>query len=338
MDGCYACPIRCKKVVQAAEPYEVNPIYGGPEYETLAALGSLCGIDDLVAIAKGHEICNAYGLDTISTGNNIAFAMECYEKGLLTKEDTDGMEVTFGNACGMVKLIEMIGQRQGIGDLLAEGVWRAAQRMGSAAEECAMHIKGQEIPMHEPRIKHGLALGYAISPTGADHSHSLHDTVYMQEGPYLERMRELGILEPLPPHSLGSAKVRLALYHAYWSAFLNCAVICRFLPYKPSQVAEIISGATGWNCTVWELMKFGERAWNMARVFNAREGFSAEDDKLPGRFSSIFPYPRQARAIDPLAFVEAKQLYYEMAGWEKSLPKVAKLEELGIGWVAEQLP
>jgi aldehyde:ferredoxin oxidoreductase len=337
MDGCYACPIRCKKMVQLEEPHKVDATYGGPEYETLAALGSLCGIDDLGAIAKGHELCNAHGLDTISTGNVIAFAMECYEKGLLTKEDTGSLELVFGNARAMLETIELIAQRRAIGDLLAEGVARAAREIGPAAQELAMHVKGQEIPMHEPRTKHGLALGYALSPTGADHSHSLYDTVYARETLPFQRIKALGILKPLSEHDLGPAKVRLALYHAHWSTFLNCAVICRFLPYSHSQAVEIVSGTSGWNSTVWELMKVGERAWNMARAFNVREGFTADDDSIPARFAFPFTDPRQTVAISPQVLEKAKLTYYQMAGWElpAGVPTVAKLQELGIGWVAD---
>lgn len=339
MDGCYACPIRCKKMVQLEEPYKVDAAYGGPEYETLAALGSLCGIDDLGAIAKGHELCNAYGLDTISTGNVIAFAMECYEKGLLAKEDTGGLELAFGNAGAMLRAIELIAERRGIGDLLAEGAARAAREIGPAAHELAMHVKGQEIPMHEPRTKHGLGLGYAVSPTGADHSHSLYDTSYVKETLSFQRIKALGILDPLSEHDLGPAKVRLALYRTYWLAFLNCAVLCRFLPYSPSQVMEVVNGASGWNSSVWELMKVGERAWNMARAFNVREGFTAADDAIPARFASPFADPRQAVPIAPHVLEKAKRTCYEMSGWEPSagVPTVAKLQELGIGWVADRL-
>ncbi|MCD6539051.1 aldehyde ferredoxin oxidoreductase, partial [Candidatus Bathyarchaeota archaeon] len=130
MDSCYACPIRCKKVVKVDEPWKVDPEYGGPEYETLAALGSNCGIDNLKAICKANELCQKYTIDTIGAGATIAFAMECYENGILTKEDTGGLDLSFGNAEAMVKLVEMIGRREGIGDLLAEGTRRAAERIG----------------------------------------------------------------------------------------------------------------------------------------------------------------------------------------------------------------
>ncbi|MEK9137530.1 MAG: aldehyde ferredoxin oxidoreductase C-terminal domain-containing protein, partial [Bacteroidota bacterium] len=171
--GCYACPVRCKRVVETDSPYKVSPTYGGPEYETLGSVGSNCGVDELAAIAKANELCNAYSLDTIGVGTTIAFAMECFERGILTLEDTDGLELRFGNASAMVQMVEKIAHREGIGDMLAEGVMRASRQIGKGAEEYAMHIKGQELPMHEPRFKQGMGMGYAISPTGADHMQSI---------------------------------------------------------------------------------------------------------------------------------------------------------------------
>ncbi len=176
MGTCFACAVRCKKEVRLEDPWKVSPKYGGPEYETLAALGADCGIDNLMAICRANELCQRYSLDTISTGATIAFAMECFEKGLITERDTDGIILRFGNADAMVRMVEMIGLREGIGDLLAEGSMRAAKRIGGGAERLAIHVKGQEVPMHEPRLKKALGLGYAISPTGADHNHNFHDT------------------------------------------------------------------------------------------------------------------------------------------------------------------
>ncbi|MFC1952432.1 aldehyde ferredoxin oxidoreductase family protein, partial [Chloroflexota bacterium] len=197
MEGCWGCPVRCKKVVKVDEPYSVDPDYGGPEYETLAAIGSNCGVSDLKAIAKGNELCGAYSLDTISTGVTISFAMECFENGLLTTKDTDGIELRFGNADAMLKTIELIARREGIGDILAEGTLCAAQKIGKGAMEFAMHVKGMEIPMHEPRVKAALGLGYMVNPHGADHCANLHDTMISQTGGQLDRIKPLGILEPL---------------------------------------------------------------------------------------------------------------------------------------------
>ena len=339
MEGCYACPIRCKKIVKIDGPLKVNPDYGGPEYETLAALGSNCGVDDLSSVCKANELCNRYSLDTISTGASIAFAMECYESGLLTDEDTGGLKLNFGNAEAMVKMVEMIGKREGLGDLLAEGVKRAAEKIGKDAEKFAVHVKGQEVPMHEPRFKRALGVGYAVSPTGADHMHNLHDTILTVRGPQLDNLASLGILEPVPLEDLGPRKVRALIYFVHWRVLDNCLLLCDFLPWNFIQKTEIVRAVTGWNTTSWELMKIGERVTTMARVFNIREGFKKEDDWLPERF--FHPKTSGAlskTAIDPERLKNAILTYYEIMGWdENGVPKRSKLEELDIGWAAEML-
>jgi len=343
MDGCYACPIRCKKVVQVTEPYVADPAYGGPEYETLASLGSNCGIHDLKAIAYANALCQANSLDTISTGATVAFAMECFENGLLTLEDTDGIELRFGNAEAMVAIVEKIARREGIGDLLAEGSRIAAQRIGRGAERYAIQVKGVEMGMHEPRLKQGLGLTYAISPHGADHGAGIHDTGYSQEGPELEKAHMLGLLEPMPLNDLGPAKVRAAMYFQIWRNALDAIGLCLFLPYDYRQAVEIVRAVTGWNTSLWELMKAGERIAALARVYNLREGLTAADDRLPERFftpPTAGPLHEDRVAIDPQALEEAKRLYYQMMGWdaETGVPHRWKLEELEIGWVAEHLP
>ncbi len=337
---CYACPVRCKRVVALEEPYKVDPIYGGPEYETLAALGSNCGIDELKAIAKGNELCNAYGLDTISTGASIAFAMECFERGILTERDTNGLKLHFGNAEAMLKLIEMIGTREGIGDLLAQGVAQAAGIIGKGSEEFALHVKSQPIPMHEPRYKQGMGLGYVMSPTGADHVHNIHDDMFAAPGPSMEEVKALGILEPLSLTDLSPAKVRLLVYQSYWCHLLDCLVFCSFVPFNYNQIAELVRGITGWNTTTWELMKVGERCLAMTRAFNIRSGSSREDDILPQRFfTPLASGPLKGVAIDKSQFDKAKETFYSMVGWDKikGAPTAEKLQELGIDWVAEFL-
>jgi len=334
--SCYACPVHCKRKVSLSEPYQVDPIYGGPEYETLAALGSNCGIDDLAAIAKGNELCNAYGLDTISTGAAIAFAMECFENSVLNKEDTDGLELVFGDASAMLKLIDMITNRRGIGDVLADGVARAAARIGKGAEAFALHVKKQEIPMHEPRYKQGLGIGYAVSSKGADHTISIHDSAYVNEGSGLEEFKALGILSPLSLDNLGSAKVRMVVYDGYWKNFLDCVLLCNYIPFDYHQVEELVQAVTGWNCTVWELMKIGERCLAMTRAFNIREGFDKDDDSLPHRFLGPLPSgPMEGVSINRDKFLQARDMYYSMMGWDeiRGAPALGKLQELDIEWV-----
>ena len=335
-ESCYGCPIQCKPVVSVGGRYKVDPVYGGPEYETQAALGSFCGVDDLEAIIKGNELCNIYGLDTISTGVTIAFAMECFERGLLTKADTGGLELNFGNAEAMVKLIEMIARRQGPGNVLAEGSARAAQTIGKGAEQFAMHVKRQEIPMHDPRWKPGLGLGYAVSPTGADHNHNIHDNLYHKR--IGNELNSFGIFEPVPLNDLGPAKVRLVYYGSTWRHMLDCLGMCNFTEFDAQQTVDLVKASTGWPTSVFELMNLGERCIQMTRAYNIREGMSPDEDRLPERFFNT-PYPAgplQGLKIDKEAMEKAIDIYYNIAGWDRTsgAPTLNKLQELGIEWVA----
>lgn len=341
MESCYACPVRCKKVVKVAEPWRVDPIYGGPEYEALTAFGSNCGVDDLKAVCKANEICNRYTLDVISTGVTVGFAMECYENGILTDLDTGGVKLNFGNAQAMVQMVEMIGRREGLGDLLAEGVKRAAEKIGKGAERFAVHVKGQEVPMHDPRLTRGRGLGYAVSPTGAEHMDNLNDRYITNAKDLEEVVVPLGILEPIPLEDFGPKKVRALIYVVNSKTLDNSLLLCYIVPwtYNYIQKTEMIRAVTGWKTTMWELMKIGERTINMARVFNVREGFTKNDDWLPERF--FHPKTSGAlseTAVDPAKFEKARSTYYKMMGWdENGVPKRAKLEELDVAWAAQML-
>ncbi len=332
MDACFGCPVRCKKKVQVSEPYPVDPAYGGPEYETLAALGSNCGIDDLKAIAKGNELCGAYSLDTISVGNVIAFAMECFENGLLSVKDTNSIEARFGNAEAMLKLIELIARREGIGDLLAEGTYRAAQKIGKGAAEFAMQVKGLEAGLHEPRSKPGLGLGFMVNPHGADHCCNLHDNLYVVEG-QMKELRALGILEPVPVEDISPRKVALFKLIQLNRIVFDSLVLCQFLPYSLEQLADVTAAVTGWDTGVMEQLKVAERILTMARLFNIREGFTAADDMLPQRFFQPKTDGVLAdKPLDPTKLEKAKSYYYAMMGWDTStgIPTPEKLEELDI--------
>jgi len=345
MESCYACAVGCKKVAALDEPYPVDPAYGGPEYETATGLGSNCGVTDVYAVTKASERCNALGLDSISAGGTIAFAMECFEEGLLTPEDTGGLDVRFGNAEVMLQLLELIAARQGIGNLLAEGTKRAAERIGGpgssvprtegGAERFAVHVKGQEMPYHDPRIQHGLGLGYAISYTGADHMHNVFDSDYEHEAG-MGSVRNLGVLEPMPATWLGPEKVRAVIYGSLRQHLDNCLCLCNFLPYRNDQVVEAVRAVTGWDTNVWELWKAAERLVTMARAFNVRQGFTPADDRLPPRMAEPLG---PGAPIDPAAVEAALRLYYEMMGWDPvtGVPRAAKLYELGIGWVTTLL-
>jgi aldehyde:ferredoxin oxidoreductase len=284
-------------------------------------------------------MCSAYGLDTISTGMAISFAMDCYERGLLTRQQSDGLKMRFGSADVVLRLIELIARRQGIGDLLAHGTRRAAERVGSEAEECALHVMGLELPLQEPRLAHHRGLGYVVGPTGADHLVGAPETFFEQEGPRLENFRALGAFNPSPLHGFDSEKLRLYTYSHIWNSFANCAVLCLFLPYSFDQVRQLVWGMTGWNSSVWELMKVGERAATMARAFNAREGLGPDLGRLPGRFHKRLPAgPLHSVALEREGMARAREGFYGMMGWDPKtgVPARGKLQELGIGWVEER--
>ena len=326
-DTCYACSIRCKKVIGFNTPIKVDPLYGGPEYETIASFGSNCGINDIASICKANELCNKFSLDTISTGGVISFMMECSEKGLIRDSE---VLAKFGDADSMIKLIEMIAHREGIGDILAEGVKNAAAIFGEETYKYAIHVKGQEVPMHEPRLKQGLGLGYAVSPTGAEHMINLHDTSIVNNG-----IPSLGISEPLKLDDLGYKKIRALINLSNWRIVENSLMICHFSPYSVNQETALLGAVTGWDITSWELMKLGERVINMARMFNIREGFGKKDDKLPMRFSEPHTSGELSKMrIDEEKFHKAIDSYYEMMGWNnEGIPLISKLAELDLDWL-----
>jgi len=336
MGTCYACAIACKKEVKVDEPWNVDPMYGGPEYETLASLGSNCGISDLRAICKANELCQKYGIDTISTGATISFAMECYENGLLTTKDSGGIDLSFGNANSMLNAIELIGEKRGLGLLLAEGTKRVAEKIGNGAEEFAVHVKGEEVPMHDPRLKRGEALGYAVSPTGADHVHNIHDTFLYPIFP--KSYLSLGVLEAIPVEDFGPKKVRLYKYVSEWRTLNNFLTMCLFTPWSVTQKVEIVRAVTGWNTSTFELMKVVQRGNTLARIFNLREGFTEKDDWLPPRFFKPRASGTLKAEVNAKDLQRAKLLYYDMMGWSESgVPKQSALEELDIGWASNKI-
>ena len=342
--SCYACAIRCKREVQVDG---VQSAYGGPEYESLGALGPNCGVGDLHAIAKANELCNAYMLDSISTGMAISFAMECFEHGLLTLEDTDGLELRFGNAEAMVTMVEWIALRKGIGDLLAEGVKRAAEKIGGEAPYFAIHVKGQELPMHEPRGKYNVGMGYAISEIGADHLVVAHDTMLANaEGIPFKNALPLGITDAQPAQSLNEEKMRQFYILEKVTSFEKVIGYCFFGPAPRSyilmdEVLESVNAATDWDLTLDDLLEIGERATNLARVFNAREGFTRQDDVLPERFFTPLENGNLKGEVFPKdEFESALTKLYQIKGWdlETGVPNRERLEALAIGWAADLLP
>ncbi len=341
-DTCYGCVVRCKREVEVTEGrFAVEPRYGGPEYETIATMGSYCGVDDLEAISRANQLCNMYGMDTISCGATIAWAMDCFKNGLLTAEDTDGYDLRFGNAEALVAMVERIGERKGFGRVLGEGSARAAETLG-LGQDLVVAVKRHELPAHMPQVKRSLALIYAVNPFGADHQSSEHDGSYRW---YPKRMAELDLLDPQPSGVLNAEKVRYAMYTQRLYSLLDTLPVCQFVfgpswhLYGPSQLVEAMRTVTGWDVSLWELMKIGERRLNLLRAFNAREGVASEADYVPPKL--LVPLEGGSSdgvAVDAEEFEEARRLYYQMSGWdEDGRPTRAKLEELALGWVADAL-
>ncbi len=335
--GCFACPIRCKRVVEVDdEDYQVDPLYGGPEYETIGSFGSNCGVDDLRAISKANEICNAYGMDTISAGMAVSFAMECFENELLSVEDTNGLELRFGNGKAMVALTQMIADRQGLGDLLAEGTDHAALEIGDEAEAYNITTHGQPFPMHEARSRHGQALGYAVSPTGADHMHNMWDEGLAGEE-LGESWKTLGVFTPVPATELNAAKVHAYAVTANMKWLDNALGICMFVPWSTDQKIELVRAITGWKTNLLEMHKLGERSVTMMRLFNLRSGWTREDDVLPQRVTQPhFSGSVTEKPVEDEELAEAVSQFYAMMGWdaETGVPTPMKLQELELTWAA----
>jgi aldehyde:ferredoxin oxidoreductase len=343
--GCYSCPIRCKRVVQVErDDFSVDPALGGPEYETLACLGSNLGIRDIALVSKANELCNKYTLDTISFGMTLSFAMECFEKGLLTVEDTGGLELTFNNNELLLPLIEMTALKVGFGAKLALGSARLAAEIGNGAEKLLLTVKKQEVPAHDPRGKSGVGMMYALSSHGADHWVAMHDTLYVEKGSIgLDSIAPLGIVDPVAALDLGERKVALFYYTHLMTMMYDCLGVCVFGYASRSVVSlektmALVKAVTGWDTSLWEMMKCGERASVMMRLFNAREGFDAKDDILPEKFyNNLSTGPLTGKnKMDRVAFADALNGYYQMAGLdENGHPVASKVSELGLGGFGE---
>src|SRR5262245_53236167 len=341
---CYACAVACQRE-ERVEEIGGDRKYGGPEYETLAAMGSLCGVGDLKKLALANQLCSQYVLDTISTGAVIAFAIEAYEKGILRKEDTGGMALDYADPDLAPRLIPLIARREGIGDLLADGVARAAEKLGPQAQAFALHVRGQEIPMHEPRGKKSLAIAYATSPTGADHMEAPHDPLYegFFAGPH--PLAPLGLVEPVDMLDFSPKKIRAFTYaQKLWSTY-NLVGMCCFVgvpigKLDTETLVRYINGVTGWDFSLWELLKAAERGSALFRLYNHREGLGTKADSLPPRiFEPLENGTLKGERIDPNEFHRRLADYYEMMGWDRrtGLPTPSKLAELDIDWAADCL-
>ncbi|NJE13168.1 aldehyde ferredoxin oxidoreductase family protein [Thermococcus sp. LS2] len=348
--GCYACTINCGRYSWVPFGQFFAPPHEGPEYETADMMGAMTLTDNLEAIIRANYLCNNYGLDTISTGNTIAFAMELFERGIITEKDTGGLKLEWGNPEVLITLINQIAKREGFGDLLAEGTKRAAEKIGKGAEEFAVHVKGLEVPAHDPRGEsRSFAIQYAVTPRGACHMHpnwaGAYDFIPLDNG-----LKPYGLPWP-PPDKFAETGVnrgvayRLLAIHGELAEMVG---LCRFYLWggedyglacmTPKRIATLYSTLTGFEISDVELMKAGERVWNLKRCFNVREGFTRKDDKLPKRLlEPVQTGPTKGQAVKNLEGLLDEA--YEAFGWDKKtgIPTREKLEELGLKDVADEL-
>lgn len=284
--SCYACPVGCKRVITIPDgPYKVKDA-AGPEYENVAALGTMQLIDDLDAVSAASEICNQLGVDTISAGSSIAFMRECYTEGLVDDSIT-GMPLRWGDAEQVIDLLGKISRREGVGDFLAEGVKRMSEKIGKGSENFAVHAKGMEAPMHDPRAYHGLALAYAVSPRGADHIH--HFDMVLEMGAY--SYPEFGASGPYHPLKKDK-KADMVAASENIGYLASSMVMCHFLAWPmlyKTDLVPLCNAATGFDWTISDFVAIGNRAWYLMRAFNNLCGLGVADDKLPRRVLSPHP-------------------------------------------------
>ncbi|HLF05010.1 MAG TPA: aldehyde ferredoxin oxidoreductase family protein [Dehalococcoidia bacterium] len=319
---CANCTIGCEKVLVTRDGGEEAS--GRMEYESLYALGPLCGVSDPNAVIRAARRCDELGLDTISAGATIAWAMECFERGLLSREDTGGLDLRFGNAGAVLAALEQIGQRRGLGDLLAEGTRRAAAQVGQGSEAWAMHVKGLELPGYEPRSLKTAALGLAVTPRGACHNRSSS-----YEADFSGRVDRLTVDEQRGGIAAESEDFAAVLDSLIWCKFLRRA----FADFY-GESAQVYAQVTGWPMTAGELRRAGERINNLKKLFNLREGWTRSDDTLPPRVLQE-TLPDGVAAGTGLTQQELDYMiagYYQARGWTaEGLIPAEKLEELGLG-------
>lgn len=326
---CKHCPYGCPEshLTADGERYMV--------WEAWGPLGTNCLIANPEALQQAYTLCNKYGMDTISTGAIIAFAMECFEKGLITKDDTGGVDLTWGNHQAMVEMVRKIGEREGFGELLGEGVRRAAERIGGIAAEYAMHVKGLEFPAHDPRSATGFALGYATGSIGAAHEEALGsqrlENSYEQAQPWTSP--ELGCPVALKRFDT-EGKGALVAKTQDFGCLLDSLTLCCFLSMiqwvQPSHHAELLNSATGWDMDLDEFMLTGERIFNLKRMFNVRRGISRKDDTLPPRILTHKLVKGGTRGNLPWLGLMLNE-YYSFRGWsEEGIPTKEKLTQLGL--------
>jgi len=324
-EACRPCSIRCKRIVETEfENEKVVRDYGGPEYETIAAFGSNLLIDDLKFVALANQKCNALGLDTIGTGVTLAYTMEAVEKGILD------LDISWGKTKGLINLIEQIAYKKGIGKRLANGVMKLEKEFDT---DFAMQIKGQEVPMHEPRGKKGLGIDYATSPRGATHLEGFQDPLVCIEN----AAPELGIKKGIPATNLKDKPKYVKIFDDLMS-FINSAILCVIVCnrvgkyYNMHIIRDMLNSATGLSIDTEEMLLIGERGYNLLKIGAAIAGYSKSDDDLPKRmkYHSFTEGPISGQKIPDEDLRSAIDTYYQIRGFDRLGPTNKTLEKLGM--------
>jgi len=332
---CRHCGYSCGESRQTAsgERYMV--------WEAWGPLGTNCLIANPEALQQAYRLCQKYGMDSISTGAVVAFAMECFEKGLISKDDTDGIELTWGNHKAMLEMVRKIGEREGFGDLLGEGVRRAAERIGGIASEYAMHVKGLEFPAHDPRSLAGHALGYATGSIGAAHIEAQGADILENSMLFAQPRTspELGFPVAFERHQ-EVGKGRLVAKTQDFGCLLDSLTVCMFLSLiqwvQPSHYLQLLNCATGMDMQLDDFILAGERIFNLKRMFNVRRGISRKDDILPPRILTQRLTTGGTKGYIPHLGLMLNE-YYSVRGWsEEGIPTRGRLARLGLEDVADQ--
>ncbi|MDP1991785.1 MAG: aldehyde ferredoxin oxidoreductase family protein [Syntrophales bacterium] len=332
--ACTHCPVACKRVVRVPDgPYrtEEGP---GPEYETCGTFGTMIMNRDLAGVIKANELCNRYGMDTISCGSAIAWAMELFEKGVLTAKDTDGLDLTWGNMAAVLELLPRIARREGFGGLLAEGSLAAARKVGGDAVDAVVHVKGLDLPMHDPRGFHGMGLAYMMSNRGA--CHLQHAVLATEQG-----MASWPQLFPMKDDYRGTTsegKAELVFHSENYGILGNSLSICHYLTdcLKPETIRDAFNAITGFGYSFADLMVCGARDWTFKRGINNLLGVTEKDDVLPKRIMT--PLKEGAGAGSVPDMERLKKEYYALRGLdERGVPREEKLMELGLAELRERL-
>ncbi len=332
---CYGCTVACKKEAQVKEgPYKMEK-GPSPEYETVVSFGSLCLNNNIESVAKGNEICNRFGMDTITCGATIAFAIECFENGLITEADTDGVKLNWGNAEAIVAMTEKIGRRDGFGAVLAEGSARAAAKIGKNAADFLTTVKGLEAPMHDPRSAHGYALAYGVSPRGACHEASLNFNV---EGGAMFIPEIEALSMELEEHSSDKRAELNVACQDYGMFFSSCAVFCNLgsAPLNATQAVAMVNYATGFDYTIDEVVEIGKRVWYLKRGLSNLFGARAGDDRLPKRLMTMMEEGPTEGSMPDMDRMLSE--FYALRGFdENGVPKKEVLEQLKLDDLAKLL-